>query len=230
MTDYLDPHWPTAVLVIIDVQRDFVDSVPGTADVVPTIARLASSFRAAGRPIVHVVRSYAAGESDVDVVRRSAIEAGEAAVEPGTPGARIPDELLPAVVDLDWDLLRSGRVQRLGDVDHALYKPRWSAFYRTRLDALLRGADVDTVVVAGCNLPNCPRATLFDASERDYRTVLVTDATSQTTAERIADLELIGVRSATVDEVTGAIGRSASVSAVGGHTDVCRDDDAGRHQ
>lgn len=50
-----------------------------------------------------------------------------------------------------------------------------------------------TVVVAGCNLPNCPRATLFDASERDFRTVLVTDAVSGVTVERLADLERIGV-------------------------------------
>ena len=34
-----------------------------------------------------------------------------------------------------------------------------------------RALGVDTIVVAGCNLPNCPRATLFEASERDFRTV-----------------------------------------------------------
>lgn len=74
-----------------------------------------------------------------------------------------------------------------------MFKPRWSAFYRTSLDEHLRDLGVNTVVVAGCNLPNCPRATLFDASERDYRAVLVTDATSQVTPERLADLALIGV-------------------------------------
>jgi nicotinamidase-related amidase len=74
-----------------------------------------------------------------------------------------------------------------------MFKPRWSAFYRTGLDQHLRDRDVTTVVVAGCNLPNCPRATLFDASERDYRAVLVQDATSQVTDERLQDLALIGV-------------------------------------
>ncbi|MGO3328436.1 cysteine hydrolase family protein [Gordonia sp. (in: high G+C Gram-positive bacteria)] len=208
MTDYLDPHWSTCALVVVDVQNDFVESVPGTRDVLPSIEWLVRTFRAAGRPIVHVVRSYAAGESDVDVVRRSSVEAGKAPVRPGTAGAQIPTELLPGTVALDWELLRSGTPQPAGTDEWVLYKPRWSAFHRTRLDDVLREMRVDTVVVAGCNLPNCPRASLFDASERDYRTVLVTDATSQVTAERLADLELIGVRLRTVDDVARAVSRA----------------------
>lgn len=84
-------------------------------------------------------------------------------------------------------------MQKIGAYEHIMFKPRWSAFYRTSLERHLRDQNVTTVVVAGCNLPNCPRATLFDASERDYRTVLVEDATSQVTAERLRDLTLIGV-------------------------------------
>ena len=84
-------------------------------------------------------------------------------------------------------------MQEIGPFEHIMFKPRWSAFYRTSLEQHLRDQDVTTVVVAGCNLPNCPRGTLFDASERDFRTVLVPDATSQVTAERLADLTLIGV-------------------------------------
>ncbi|WOC12431.1 cysteine hydrolase family protein [Gordonia sp. MP11Mi] len=201
MPDYLDPHWSTSALVVIDVQYDFVDAVAGTRDVLPALVHLTHAFRAAGRPIVHVVRSYVAGESDVDVVRRASIEAGDAAAQPGTVGAQIPVELLPGAVELDWDLLRSGAPQSVGPEERVLYKPRWSAFHRTRMDDVLRVAGVDTVVVAGCNLPNCPRASLFDASERDYRTVVVADATSQVTADRLADLELIGVRVRRVDDV-----------------------------
>ena len=205
MTDYLDPHWSTSALIVVDVQNDFVDSVAHTREVLPSIERLTRLFRAASRPIVHVVRSYAAGESDVDLVRRSSIEAGNAPVQPGTDGAQIPAELLPSGVALDWELLRAGTPQSVGADEWVLYKPRWSAFHRTRLDDVLRGLRVDTVIVAGCNLPNCPRATLFDASELDYRTVLVTDATSQVTTERLADLELIGVRLLAVDDVARAL-------------------------
>jgi len=61
------------------------------------------------------------------------------------------------------------------------------------------------VVVAGCNLPNCPRATLFDASERDLRAVLVTDTVSQSTPERLADFRLIGVNLLTAEQVVAAL-------------------------
>ncbi|MFT4200907.1 cysteine hydrolase family protein [Gordonia sp. (in: high G+C Gram-positive bacteria)] len=202
MTDHLSPQWASSALVLIDVQRDFVDgpsAIPGTAEKVDAMARVLDAFRGAHRPIVHVVRSYRAGESDVDSVRRAAVESGSAAVQPGSDGARIPSALVDA--EPDWELLRSGRPQTVGADELVLYKPRWSAFHRTNLDGILRDRGVTTVVVAGCNLPNCPRATLFDATERDYRAVLVTDATSQTTPERLADLELIGVRLCTVAEV-----------------------------
>ena len=198
-TEYLAPDWPNAALVVIDVQHDFVDGaapIPGTAERIPSIAAAVEHFRRAGRPIFHIVRSYRPGSADVDLIRREAIEAGAQVVAPGTPGAEIPAALLPAgwPVTLDWIPLRRGSSQQIGDDEFVLFKPRWSAFYRTSLDDLPRERGVTTVVVAGCNLPNCPRATLFDASERDYRTVLVTDATSQTTPERLADLSLIGVQ------------------------------------
>jgi nicotinamidase-related amidase len=90
-----------------------------------------------------------------------------------------------------------------------LFKPRWSAFHRTPLEAWLRARDVTTVVVAGCNLPNCPRASLFDASERDFRTVLVKDAVSQATDERLEDLSRIGVNLVGVDEIRDAMATSA---------------------
>jgi nicotinamidase-related amidase len=99
----------------------------------------------------------------------------------------------------------SGRLQPVGADDVILYKPRWSAFYRTSLDAHLRDLGVSTVVVAGCNLPNCPRATLFDASERDYRTVLITDATSQTNPQRLDDLASIGVNLLDTDQACLAL-------------------------
>jgi nicotinamidase-related amidase len=194
--DYVSPEWQHSALLIVDVQNDFVSGssvVDGTAERLAALTRLAAMFRAAHRPIVHVVRLYRPGDSDVDTVRRAIVELGAHVVAPGTDGARIPSDLLPTPVELDCDALLSGELQQVTADEVILYKPRWSAFHRTALDNHLRRLGVTTVVVAGCNLPNCPRATLFDASERDYRTALITDATSQTTPERLDDLALIGV-------------------------------------
>jgi nicotinamidase-related amidase len=58
-----------------------------------------------------------------------------------------------------------------------MYKPRWGAFYDTLLEKHLHDLDVDTVLVCGCNFPNCPRTTIYEASERDFRTILAKDAT-----------------------------------------------------
>ncbi|WP_202915479.1 MULTISPECIES: isochorismatase family cysteine hydrolase [unclassified Mycolicibacterium] len=188
--------------MLIDVQNDFVSGparVDGTAEQLPTMARLAQLFRAAHRPIVHIVRLYVPGGSDVDPPRRAAIEAGRQIVAPHTDGAAVPTELLAH--PLDYDSLLAGGIQYVAAGEVVMFKPRWSAFYRTELDEHLRELAVNTVVVAGCNLPNCPRATLFDASERDYRAALVTDATSQVTPERLADLALIGVASLSTDDV-----------------------------
>lgn len=66
------------------------------------------------------------------------------------------------------------------------------------------------MVVQGCNLPNCPRATLFDASSLDYRTVLVSDATSQVTDDRLHDLTLIGTHIMTADEVVRGMKTTSS--------------------
>ncbi|KXO91875.1 cysteine hydrolase [Tsukamurella pulmonis] len=204
--DYTAPHWDRSALVLIDVQNDFVSGaapIPGTAESVPAMARLAAAFRAAGRPVVHVIRLYVPGGSDVDPVRRSAVEAGARIAAPGSAGAGIPPMLLDA--PLDHELLLSGALQEVGAAEAVLFKPRWSAFHRTRLDEHLRALGVDTVVVAGCNLPNCPRATLFDASERDYRAAVVADATSQATEQRLDDLRMIGVQVLSTAEVADAL-------------------------
>ncbi|MEU4158579.1 isochorismatase family cysteine hydrolase [Actinoplanes sp. NPDC026670] len=200
MSDHLAPHWGSAALVVIDMQADFT-TIDGTVEVIPQVSALAAAFRAAGRPIVHIVRLYAPGSADIDLPRR-ALE--NPPVAPGTAGSEIVAGL-PAPVTLDPALLLSGRPQPVGEDEIVLFKPRWGAFYRTDLESWLRERGVDTVVVAGCNLPNCPRATLFEASERDFRTVIVFDAVSQTSGERLADLASIGVNVLSAADVTGSL-------------------------
>jgi len=196
LDEFVRPHWESSALLVVDMQNDFTDDGPlpvaGTTGVVPALASLAVAFRRARRPIVHVVRLYAG--DDVDLVRRGAISRGDAVVRPGSAGSLIVDALLPGgAPPLDHELLLTGAEQPLGPLETAMWKPRWSAFHRTALDARLRRAGIDTVVVAGCNFPNCPRATLFDASSRDYRAVVATDATSGVDDARLTDARGIGV-------------------------------------
>jgi len=208
--DHLSPDFERCALLIVDVQEDFIDGampVPGTREVLPRLAELAAGFRAAQRPIAHVIRLYPPGGSDVDAVRRADIEAGAKVVAPGTAGAELPAMLLPegTAVALQSERLLAGEPQELSAQEAIWFKPRWSAFYRTGLEDWLRARGVNTVVVAGCNLPNCPRATLFDATERDLRAVLVTDAVSQTSGERLQDLRLIGVQLLAAAEVVASL-------------------------
>jgi nicotinamidase-related amidase len=206
------PHWERSALLTIDLQRDFLDdgaaAVPGTSEVLPAVSRVVAAFRRAGRPVVHVVRLYLADGSNADLSRRARIRAGASIARPGTAGAQPAAGLLRAPVELDAEALLAGRLQPAGPEEFLLFKPRWNAFFGTPLDEELRVRGVDTVVVAGCNYPNCPRGTLYGASERDYRALAVPDATSGWTGTAVAELAAIGVLTASSAEVAAAVERS----------------------
>jgi nicotinamidase-related amidase len=215
---HVAPELHRSALLVVDVQADFLDggssTIPGTSAVVPAMARLVEGFRRSGRPVVHVVRLYD-GE-DVDLPRRTLLASGAPVVRPGSAGSQIaPDLRPPDAGSLNAPLLLSGVLQPLGVAEWALWKPRWGAFHRTPLDGHLRGLEVSTVVVAGCNFPNCPRATLYGASERDYRTVLASDAVSGLLPLHLAEAEGIGVVHAPVDEILARLGSARPREATG---------------
>lgn len=197
-------HLGTSALLVIDTQRDFLDggasTVPGTTQVLPAVAQLVLAYRKAGLPIVHVVRLY--DGDDVDLPRRSLIAGGAPIVRPHSDGSQIPGRLLTASAPrLDPELLFRGDLQELGSREWAMWKPRWGAFHRTPLDGHLQRLGVDTVVVAGCNFPNCPRATIYGASERDYRAVIAADAISGVLPLHLDEAGRIGVGHLTAAEL-----------------------------
>ncbi|MDS0279824.1 cysteine hydrolase [Halomicroarcula sp. S1AR25-4] len=199
MNEYIRPHRDSAALLTIDTQNDFTlagapAEIDGTGEAVPQMQRLVELFRTRQAPLVHVVRLYEADGSNVDRCRRADIEAGAAIVRPGTDGAELVAELKPSTdMRLDADRLLNGGFQEIGPNEHVMYKPRWSAFHRTDLTDFLDTRSVDTIVVCGCNFPNCPRTTIYEASERDYRIVFVPDATSGVYERGVRELEDIGV-------------------------------------
>jgi nicotinamidase-related amidase len=195
---YTRPLAGSAALVLIDVQRDFyLDDAPmrveGTSAAISAMATLARVFREHELPIVHVVRLYQPDGSNADLVRRQSIEQGARIAVPGSAGSQIAAELLPNVVELDHELLLSGGLQQVGTSEHVMYKPRWGAFYDTKLERHLRENGSNTIVFAGCNFPNCPRTSIYEASERDFRIALVSDAVSGLYDRGIEECRGIGV-------------------------------------
>ncbi len=204
------PHLDRSALVTVDVQRDVLDGgaleIPGTSDALEHMAELARAFRRSGRPVVHVVRLYLADASNADLSRRSLVSSSGPLLRPGTPGCQIAPALLPeGAPGLDDALLLAGSHQALSDTEFIVYKSRWGAFYDTGLEALLRGEGADTLVICGANFPNCPRTTVYEASERDFRVVIVDDAVSGLYDRGADELRNIGVAVVATRDVVAAL-------------------------
>ncbi len=219
---YLQPHWARSALITIDTQCDTLDGgaleIRGTSAALPAMTRLAEAFRAAGRPIVHVVRVYERDGANVDICRRAAVESGARMLAPGAVGTELAPGLAPpGAPALDAAALLAGEPQPLGADEVALYKPRWGAFHGTRLEEHLRGAGADTLVFCGCNFPNCPRTSVYEASERDFRLVVARDALSGIYERGERELGGIGVLLGESAEVISAVGgaRSPASAPVG---------------
>src|SRR5947199_9793669 len=101
-------------------------------------------------------------------------------------------------------------MQRVVPGESIIYKPRWCAFFQTPLEAHLRALGVSTLVFAGCNFPNCPRASIYEASERDFRLVLAEDAVSGLYGRGKDELENIGVVLMGTAELVAALGAAPS--------------------
>lgn len=204
---YIRPNPERAALLTIDMQNDFSlqggsSTVRGTSNILEQIGRLADTFRQHSVPIIHAVRLYKSDGTNVDLCRREMIENGADIVKPGTDGAELVDALKPSSdVNINAQRLLNNEIQSIDEKEWIMYKPRWSAFYRTPLDDYLEKLDLNTVIVCGCNFPNCPRTTIYDASQRDYRIGFVTDATSKTYDRGLEELRDIGVSVMETEEV-----------------------------
>jgi len=198
MNEYTEPDFTSAALITIDTQKDFLDGqpfeIPGTTAVLPKMQTLLQGFRKHNKPIVHIVRIYKKNGSNVDLCRRRAVIQGFRVVIENTPGSELADKLLAdPSVPLDHQKLLSGSIQKVSTNEVIIYKPRWGAFYQTPLDAHLKRVGISTLIFTGCNYPNCPRTSIYQASERDYKIVLVQDAVSGLYPIGLAEMKNIGV-------------------------------------
>jgi nicotinamidase-related amidase len=217
---YTSPDFAAAGLITIDTQRDVLDGglleIAGTSTALEPMRDLVRAFRAAARPIVHIVRIYRSDGSNVDLCRRELVEHGARPLAPGALGTQLALDLLPdPEVTLDDELLLAGGVQRLGAEEAVIYKPRWGAFYQTSLESHLRELKVNTLVFCGCNYPNCPRTSIYEASERDFRIVLALDAVSGLYERAEAELADIGVQLMSTRQVLAYLGAAPAPRPAG---------------
>ncbi len=153
-------------------------------------------------PILHVIRLYKEDGSNVDICRRELIETGATMVRPGSIGAEIVETIKPeSASKLNHEELLEGSIQMIGNLEWVMYKPRWGAFYQTQLEEFLREKNIDTLIFIGCNFPNCPRTSIYQASERDFRVVMVEDAISGVYDKGIREIQNIGVKVIRTDEL-----------------------------
>ena len=206
MDNYTRLDYARSALITIDTQCDTLDGQPleiaGTSAALPHMLGLLQAFRKRELPIVHIVRIYKRDGSNVDLCRRNAVVGGAPMLLEGHPGCELADALFPdTTVCLDYESLLSGGIQQITRNESVIYKSRWGAFYNTLLEEHLRKADVNSLVFSGCNFPNCPRTSIYEASERDFRIALAEDAISGLYPKGKLELENIGVRVATTKEL-----------------------------
>lgn len=176
-------NYTQSALILIDMERGFIDRefihcIAQAEATIPACIRALEIARSKHIPIFFVKRQYRADGSDVECTRYASWVKGGRSMRPGTEGAEEPCGLAP----------QAG--------DYSIIKPRWSAFFGTELDLILRRLGVRRVILAGTTTPNCIRTTCYDANSLDYNVVILTDCTSSQTEEiqqaNLADMERMG--------------------------------------
>jgi gluconolactonase len=164
----------STALIIQDLQNDviieggaFADSgAPAHAtaqNVVANVAGLADAFRSAGAPVIHVwyiVEPGAVGLKQNAPLFQGVKDAN--ALVRGTWGAAPVDGLEPK------------------EGDHIVEKMRMNGFFQTRLDVLLRGLGVDTIVISGAWTNMSIEHTARHGADAGYNAIVVSDGTSTT--------------------------------------------------
>jgi len=142
----------TAVIVV-DLLNDFMKEggsmvLAEGMVVVPPIKQVIEKAKAAGTLIVYVKDNHRKGVPDKEFLIR------EPHCIEGTWGAEIIDELQPL------------------DDDYVIKKRRFSSFFQTELDLILRNHDIETLIVVGVVTNICVRSTVHDGFFLGYKCIV----------------------------------------------------------
>lgn len=148
------PAAGTTALLVIDMQEFFGEM---SAAVAPNVGELIAAARLVRMPIFFTRHGHHDLAADGGVL------------------AQWWDDDLAMVGTPEWQLLGSLTPQ---DGDVVIDKERYSAFFGTDLDAMLRDEGITDLVICGVLTNCCCETTARDAFMRDYRVFVVADATA----------------------------------------------------
>jgi biuret amidohydrolase len=161
--DQIDPN--KTVMIVVDMQNDFVAEgaklrSASAAAMVPKLASTLSFCRENGIRVIYTAHVHRRDGSDMGLYDDlySPI-ADRSTLVDGTSGVEIFPDLAPA------------------PGEHVIKKHRYSAFFATDLDLILREWGITTVIISGTTTENCCHATARDAMFNNYKVVFLSDAT-----------------------------------------------------
>ena len=166
----------STALVIIDMQRDFVEpggfgetlgnDVSHLQAVVPPLQKVLAAVREAGMTVIHTREGHVPDLSDCPPAK---LNRGDPSLRIGAPGPKgrilirgeyghdIIDELAPAPGETVLD------------------KPGKGAFYGTDLQQILQERGITTLVVTGVTTEVCVHTTVREANDRGYDVLVLSD-------------------------------------------------------
>ncbi len=148
-------------ILVVDMLNDFVTGALGCERgraIVPATAELIDAARSKGIPVIFCNDAHIPG------IDRELKLWGDHAIA-GTKGAEVIPEL------------------KLSDADYVVPKRRYSGFFQTDLDILLKELGVQTVVMTGLHAHMCVRHTSADAYCLGYDVVVAKESTDSFTEE-----------------------------------------------
>jgi nicotinamidase-related amidase len=155
-----------AALLVIDMQDFFLDPASptftcGGLAILPTLKRLIGAFREASRPVMFTRHVHHPDKLDAGIMgwwwKGMCLE--------GSVESKIHDDIAPLAEE------------------KVIFKHRYSAFYNTDLETVLRCLKVEDLVIAGIMTNLCCESTARDAYFRDYRVFFPADGTGSVNEE-----------------------------------------------
>jgi nicotinamidase-related amidase len=203
-----------AALVIIDMQRDFVEpggfgeslgnDVSLLQAIVPTCVAVLAAWRRSGAFVVHTRESHQPDLSDCPPAKRERgaprLRIGDLGpmgriLVAGEPGNQIIPELAPVAGELVID------------------KPGKGAFYATRLHQVLQDRGIAQLVFMGVTTEVCVQTSMREANDRGYDSLLVEDGTESYFPHfKAATLEMITAQGAIVGWTAAAASLIAALA------------------